>query len=245
MTISDIETARALLAEARYVAVLTGSGISAESGVPTFRGEFGLWEGQDVMKLASVEGFQKDPRAVWQFYNERLTKYAGVEPNPGHVALARLEQQVNDRGGRFALITQNIDGLHQLAGSSNVLELHGCGRLIRCTKCAYERDIDAAPLDDLPTCPACSAVLRPDVVWFGEGLPPGILEAASDASGSCDVFMTIGTSAVVYPAAALPPLAAQSGAKTIEVNPEPTPLTALMTLSLRGAAGDILPQLVD
>ncbi len=245
MTASDIESARALLAEAQYIAVLTGSGISAESGVPTFRGEFGLWEGQDVMKLASVEGFEKDPRTVWQFYNERLTKYAGVEPNPGHIALAKLEEQVIDRGGRFALITQNIDGLHQMAGSSNVLELHGCGRLIRCTECAYQRDIEAAPLDDLPTCPKCSAVLRPDVIWFGEDLPAGMLEAASDASCSCEVFMTIGTSAVVYPAAGLPPLAAQSGAKTIEVNPEPTPVTGMMTFSFRGAAGDILPQLVD
>ena len=240
----SIQAARQWLADAGSLAVLTGSGISAESGVPTFRGEGGVWEGADVMEVGSIEGFTKDPERVWRFYNERFTKYSGVGPNTGHHALARLEQRLIDAGGQFTLVTQNIDGLHQTAGSRNVIELHGSGRHVRCTQCRYYDDLTLDMLSALPTCPKCQAVLRPDVVWFGEGLPTGAIETAIEACRACEVFMTIGTSAVVHPAAGLIQMAVKAGARTIEINPEATAASDLVDLSLRGPAGDILPQLV-
>ena len=241
----DLKAACSILAEAKTIAVLTGSGISAESGVPTFRGEGGVWDGVSVMEVGSIEGFRKDPERVWRFYNERFTKYSGVKPNAGHDALAQLEQRIVDAGGRFTLATQNIDGLHQMAGSQNVIELHGSGRHVRCTRCSYYDDLTLEMLTALPTCPKCSAVIRPDVVWFGESLPPGAIEAAVEAGRTCDVFMTIGTSAVVVPAAGLIQLAAEAGARTIEVNLEATPASGIVDIALHGAAGDILPKLID
>ena len=240
-----LERAAAALAEAGSVAVLTGSGISAESGVPTFRGEGGVWEGVDVMELGSIEGFRKDPEKVWRFYNERFTKYSGAQPNAAHHALAGLEARIVEAGGQFTLATQNIDGLHQMAGSRNVIELHGSGRHVRCTQCRYYDSLTMAMLTTLPRCPKCDAILRPDVVWFGEGLPPGAMGAAVEACRACDVFMTVGTSAVVYPAAGLIQVAAQSGARTIEVNLEATQASGIMDLALHGPAGVVLPQLVD
>ncbi|MHC4985075.1 MAG: SIR2 family NAD-dependent protein deacylase [Planctomycetota bacterium] len=240
----ELQTAQGLVAGATSIAALTGSGISAESGVPTFRGEGGVWEGLDVMAVGSIEGFRKDPEMVWRFYNERFTKYSGVRPNAGHDALARLEQRITDAGGQFTLATQNIDGLHQMAGSRNVVELHGSGRHVRCTQCRYYDDLTLEMLTTLPRCPKCEAILRPDVVWFGEGLPPGVIETAVEACRTCDVFMTIGTSAVVYPAAGLIQLAAEAGARTIEVNLEATPASGIVDIALHGASGDILPKLV-
>ncbi|MHC4562323.1 MAG: SIR2 family NAD-dependent protein deacylase [Planctomycetota bacterium] len=240
----DLQDARELVQAAKRVAVLTGSGMSAESGVPTFRGEHSLWEGVDVMEVASVQGFESDPEAVWRFYIERITQYTHVEPNAGHAALAELERQTAERGGSFTLITQNIDGLHQAAGSRNVLELHGNGRRVRCTQCEYERQIDAEPLSNLPTCPDCRAVLRPDVVWFGESLPIDIFLAAEHAARHCDLFISVGTSSVVQPAASLIEIADGAGAKTIEVNPDRTPVSDLADITLRGPAGEVMPELV-
>ena len=213
----------ARLRQARRVAVLTGAGISAESGVPTFRqAQTGLWARYDPQQLATPQAFRRQPQLVWDWYAWRRELVAGVAPNPGHHALASMERQAP----RFTLITQNVDSLHQRAGSRAIIELHG--NLSR-TKCSREeRIVETWPESDArpPRCPACSAFLRPDVVWFGEALPAAALDAAFDAARTADVFLTIGTSGIVQPAASLPLLAASSGATAVEINPEDTPLSA-------------------
>ena len=231
----------ARLRQARRVAVLTGAGISAESGVPTFRqAQTGLWARYDPQQLATPQAFRRQPQLVWDWYAWRRGLVAGVEPNPGHFALAELERRVP----QFTLITQNVDSLHQRAGSRAVLELHGN---ISRTTCSREgRVVEAWPESDErpPRCPHCGAFLRPDVVWFGEALPADVLEAAIAATRTADVFLTIGTSGLVHPAASLPLLAARQGAVTVEVNPEETPLSEEMTYCLRGPSGVLLPALV-
>ena len=231
----------ARLRQARRVAVLTGAGISAESGVPTFRqAQTGLWARYDPQQLATPQAFRRQPQLVWDWYAWRRGLVAGVEPNPGHFALAELERRVP----QFTLITQNVDSLHQRAGSRAVLELHGN---IARTTCSREgRVVEAWPESDErpPRCPHCGAFLRPDVVWFGEALPAEVLEAAIAATRTADVFLTIGTSGLVHPAASLPLLAARQGAVTVEVNPEETPLSEEMTYCLRGPSGVLLPALV-
>ncbi|MDQ2694955.1 MAG: NAD-dependent deacylase [Pseudomonadota bacterium] len=226
---------------ARRVAVLTGAGISAESGVPTFRdAQTGLWARYRPEDLATPEAFRRDPRLVWDWYAWRRSVIDGVEPNAGHRALAELERRVPG----FTLITQNVDGLHRRAGSQRVLELHG--NIFR-TKCFAEdtavdawEDTGATP----PRCPRCGGPLRPDVVWFGEGLPAAVLAAAEAAAADCQVFFSIGTSTQVYPAAGMPFIALDRGAAVIEINPQPTPLTPLAHASLRGAAGAVVPALL-
>ncbi len=241
-----IAQSRSILADARNVAVLSGAGISAESGVPTYRGVGGIWEGFSAAELASAEGFARDPAKVWGWHNQRRMELAAVKFNTGHKALADLEAQVVARGGMFTLATQNIDGLHQAAGSQNVLELHGTILAIRCSQCTDKRHIAFEPVDDeVPRCGGCGAYMRPDIVWFGEQLPSDVWEAAARSAYECDVFMTIGTSAVVYPAAGLIEMAAGTGAKTIEVNLERTAASGLVNISLQGKAGEILPQLAD
>lgn len=231
----------ARLRQARRVAVLTGAGISAESGVPTFRqAQTGLWARYDPQQLATPQAFRRQPQLVWDWYAWRRGLVAGVEPNPGHFALAEIERRVP----QFTLITQNVDSLHQRAGSRAVLELHGN---ISRTTCSREgRVVEAWPESDErpPRCPHCGAFLRPDVVWFGEALPADVLEAAIAATRTADVFLTIGTSGLVHPAASLPLLAARQGAVTVEVNPEETPLSEEMTYCLRGPSGVLLPALV-
>ncbi len=231
----------ARLRQARRVAVLTGAGISAESGVPTFRqAQTGLWARYDPQQLATPQAFRRQPQLVWDWYAWRRGLVAGVEPNPGHFALAEIERRVP----QFTLITQNVDSLHQRAGSRAVLELHGN---IARTTCSREgRVVEAWPESDErpPRCPHCGAFLRPDVVWFGEALPADVLEAAIAATRTADVFLTIGTSGLVHPAASLPLLAARQGAVTVEVNPEETPLSEEMTYCLRGSSGVLLPALV-
>jgi NAD-dependent deacetylase len=226
--------------EASSIAVLTGSGISAESGVPTFReAQTGLWERYDPQDLATPEAFDRDPRLVWEWYEWRRKLVSEAEPNPGHLALARLERRVSD----FTLVTQNVDGLHERAGSRRVIELHGN---IRRTRCSVEgtvmepEETEAVP----PLCPNCGAPLRPDVVWFGEMLPAGALEAASEAARGCEVFLSVGTSSLVYPAATLPYEALENGATLVEINPGETPLTRHADHVLRGPAGEVLPELV-
>ena len=226
---------------ARAVAVLTGSGVSAESGVPTFRdAQTGLWARYDPADLATPEAFERDPGLVWDWYEWRRKLVREVAPNPGHLALAELERRVS----RFTLITQNVDGLHQRAGSRGVIELHGN---ITRTKCSVEDGmVEEYVLHSMPpVCPNCGAPLRPDVVWFGETLPADALRAASAAASSCDLFFSVGTSGLVQPAASLPFDALRGGATVVEVNPDQTPLTRSADYVLRGNAGEVLPALVE
>ena len=232
----------AALRGARFVAVLTGAGVSAESGVPTFRDtQQGLWARFDPRELATPSAFARNPKRVWDWYAMRREIVGGVAPNSAHVALAALERRVPE----FLLITQNVDGLHQRAGSQRVVELHGN---IARVKCSREGTLVATwedPGDELPPrCPACGAFLRPDVVWFEELLPPEPLAHAEEAARHCDVLLVVGTSAEVYPAAALPEHARRGGARVIEINPNETPLTAEADYTLRGPAGSVLPALL-
>lgn len=238
-----IDRAAAMLSGADRVAMLTGAGISAESGVPTFRGADGLWEGHRVEEVATPEAFERDPELVWKFYNLRREKLWTVEPNPGHYALATMEKQWGS--DKFTICTQNIDGLHRAAGSQNVLELHGNLTRVRCRSCSFKEDRPKVNLEPLPRCPECEDLLRPDVVWFHEMLPQDVWQQAGMASGECDCFMVIGTSAVVYPAAGLVELAQQMGAGVIEINPDVTGVSHQVDVVLRGLSGEILPALAQ
>jgi NAD-dependent deacetylase len=231
------------LRRAHRVAVLTGAGVSAESGVPTFRGADGLWEGYRIEEVATPQAFKRDPKLVWRFYNLRRANLRGVQPNAGHRALVALEE----RWGvdRFALITQNVDGLHRAAGTRNLLELHGNIGRVRCTKCLVVTDRAGEQLPELPHCPTCGGMLRPDIVWFHEMLPPGIWEQAALATQQCQCFLVVGTSAVVYPAAGLIDAALTSGATVIEINLEATEACAAGAIHLHGPSGRVLPRLVD
>jgi NAD-dependent deacetylase len=236
-----VELIRQLTA-AKRVTVLTGAGVSAESGVPTFRdAQTGLWANFKPEELATPRAFRRNPRRVWEWYEWRRQRVAGVQPNPAHHALAEMNQLFP----QFALITQNVDGLHQRGGSRNVIELHG--NLTR-TKCFDEGTVISSWPDtgDVPPkCPNCGGRLRPDVVWFEEPLPEAEMEQAVEASRNCDVFFSIGTSAVVYPAASLPFEALRRGATVVEINLQPTPFTARAHHVLAGAAGVVLPQLLE
>jgi len=220
---------------------LTGAGISAESGVPTFRGKDGLWRKRRSEELATAEAFERDPELVWDWYDYRRQLIADVEPNPAHHAIAELE----DLYGEFTLITQNVDGLHARAGSSNPIELHGNIWRVRCTKELIVKELLDVPLREKPPrCAACGALLRPDVVWYGEPLPVKAFEASRQAASSCDAMLVVGTSAVVHPAASLPLVAKHEGATVVEVNVTYTPFSVLIDATVLGPAGVILPELV-
>jgi NAD-dependent deacetylase len=234
-----LEKARAAVQGAKRIAVLTGAGVSAESGIPTFRSNGGFWRNNRFQDLATPEGFARDPKFVWQWYEERRRGIAATRPNAGHEALARLEERTPD----FTLITQNVDGLHDAAGSKNVIKLHGDIWTLRCTKCGAER-VSREELNDLPPNCKCGGMERPGVVWFGEDLPPGAIERAAEAVQRAEVLIVAGTSAQVYPAAGLIPLALRHGATVIEINPEETDFSGEVTIALRGTSADILPQLV-
>lgn len=231
-----IEHAAQLLCRAQYVCVSTGAGMSQESGIETFRDDqTGLWSRFDPDELATPAAFRRDPVKVWAWYRWRRQKLTTVEPHAGHRLLAEWEQRVP----RFALVTQNIDGLHHRAGSRNVIELHGRLDVARCTYCDYS----VQSLDDLgadPACPLCQKRLRPGVVWFHEPLPAGAIEAAFLAAQQCDVFVVIGTSGVVQPAASLADAAKALGARVIEINPNPTELSHLADVVIRGGCRDAL-----
>ncbi len=237
----DLDRAARLLRPAKKVAVLTGAGISAESGLATFRGNGGLWEGQRVEDVATPRAFRRDPALVWRFYHLRRANLATVQPNPGHHALSALEQRL---GADFTLVTQNVDGLHQAAGSRNVLEIHGAIRRVRCSGCARVSDRGVEALPELPRCAECNELLRPDVVWFGEQLPESIWERAATAVQNCDCFLVVGTSAVVYPAAGLLDIARWAGNKVIEVNVERSAASARVDVLLLGPSGTLLPELL-
>jgi NAD-dependent deacetylase len=229
-----------LLKTAESVVAFTGAGISAESGVPTFRGGDGIWAKMRTEELASMAGFMKNPDLVWLWYAHRKKVIAEVEPNAGHRALVTMERLFP----RFEVITQNIDNLHRRAGSSIVHELHGNIERNYCMKCGkgYANEVVLAAAG-VPVCHVCGGTIRPDVVWFGEMLPEGEWNRATRAAQSADLFFSIGTSAVVYPAASLPLTAKMQGAYLVEINPEPTPLTGRADEFLQGPAGDILPML--
>jgi NAD-dependent deacetylase len=230
------------LSSATAVAVLTGAGISAESGVPTFRGNEGLWKKFKPEDLANFDAFIRNPDLVWEWYSYRKKLIADVKPNPAHYALAEMEKLFHE----FAVITQNIDNLHQRAGSTKVYELHGNIERNYCIKCGRRyRNEELVLATYAPRCVDCNGLVRPDVVWFGELLPADQWELADRASRTADVFFSIGTSAIVYPAASLPLVAKESGAYIVEINAETTPLSDIAHELLIGRAGEILPRLVE
>lgn len=234
------------LSRARSVVAITGAGVSAESRIPTYRDKMeGLWASFDFQKLATPEAFDADPETVSRWYDFRRTKCLEAQPNPGHLALARLERALEARGGRFTLLTQNVDRLHQRAGSRRVVELHGNIIEWRCTRTGRRYPDLPVPLPKFPMESDEGGLLRPDVVWFGEMLPEEALATAHSASAACDLFISIGTSAVVYPAAGFVRVARQSGATTAEVNREATPISGAVDIALHGLSGEILPRVVE
>jgi NAD-dependent deacetylase len=237
----QIKALRAALTKAERVTALTGAGISAESGVPTFRGADGLWRNYNVMELATPTAFARNPELVWEFYNWRRNLITGLTFNPGHKALVDLEARVP----HFTLITQNVDGLHLKAGSENLLEIHGNLWKVRCTKC-HNISLNSSPnMGPLPKCQECGGLLRPHVVWFGESLDPALLNRAIEAARSCQVMLVIGTSAIVQPAASLAVEAKEAGAVLAEINLEETPNSGIMDFVLLGNSGEILPKLLE
>jgi NAD-dependent deacetylase len=242
MDAASLERAAVLLATARRVSVLTGAGISAESGVPTFRSHGGLWESHRIEDVATPEAVQRNPRLVWEFYEMRRKNMQSVEPNPGHLALAELEPMFES----FTLVTQNIDGLHQRAGSGEVLEVHGSLWRAHCHRgCGRVVDPFPYPAYEIPPPCECGSFLRPSVVLFGEMLPHEVFERAVNAAVRSDVALSIGTSSAVWPAAGIPLITAEAGGTVIEINPEPTELTGQVDVSLQGPSGEVLPRLVE
>jgi len=219
---------------------MTGSGISAECGVPTFRGKDGLWKGFSAEKLATPTAFEHDPWRVWQWYDWRRSLIAGVQPGKAHLAMAGFRA---DKGG-VPVITQNVDGLHQMAGSTNVLELHGSIWTLRCQLCGLEGEDRSTGLKETPKCP-CGGLLRPGVVWFGESLPGGVFNGAQEFASRADFVLVVGTSGVVQPAASLVNMARDARAFIVEVNPEKTPLTRLTDISFQESAGELIPELLN
>ncbi|NIM01914.1 MAG: NAD-dependent protein deacylase [Acidobacteria bacterium] len=218
---------------------MTGAGVSAESGLATFRGEGGLWEGRDPVELATPEAFRRDPKTVWRFYTERREKAAQASPNAGHRALAALEEAL---GERFLLVTQNVDGLHERAGNRRIVRLHGSLWRLRCTRCGDEdEDLD---LTASHRC-RCGGRRRPGVVWFGEPLPEGAYEQAAEAAARADIVLVAGTSSIVYPAAGLPEIGREAGAWTVEINPERTAISDRVDERVPAASGSALPALVE
>jgi NAD-dependent deacetylase len=229
------------LAAADSVVVFTGAGMSAESGIPTFRGAAGIWSGFKPEELATMGAFLRNPKLVWEWYAHRRTIIASVQPNAGHRAVAAPEHLVPS----VAVVTQNIDNLHRRAGSTVVYELHGNIERNYCVKCGTPHEVRADEASaDVPRCTACGGLVRPDVVWFGEMLPEDEWDAAVRAASGADVCLSVGTSGVVYPAASIPAIARRSGALHVDVNPEPGPLSETADVFIRGLAGDVLPELV-
>lgn len=240
MSGSDLSILKERLAAARSITVLTGAGISADSGVPTFRGVEGLWRNFRAEDLATPEAFDRDPRLVWEWYNWRRELIATKKPNPAHEAIAELER----RCAQFWLITQNVDGLHRTAGSQRLSEIHGNIWMVRCTACGQVTENRNVPIHILPICRDCRNLLRPHIVWFGESLAEEDLQRSYTALQASDLCLVIGTSGVVYPAAGFASIAKEAGAFVAEINLDQTPQTDLVNLSLQGRAKDIVPLLL-
>lgn len=236
-----IRQATKLLEESESLFVVTGAGVSAESGVPTFRGPDGLWKNYSAQELATPQAFGENPALVWEWYHWRQGLILEALPNPAHHALVKLEQIFKD----FLMLTQNVDNMHFRAGSKKVLELHGNIFRTRCCKCGKRAEHlhDKQASSDLPRC-TCGGLLRPDVVWFGEAIPEDIWRESLFFLRGADVAMICGTSSVVWPAAAIPEFAREQGVKTIEINPEPTPISSIVDVSIRAKAGEVLPVFV-
>jgi NAD-dependent deacetylase len=237
-----IQKAAKDIVDSRKTIALTGAGISVESGIPDFRGAGGLWSRYDPEEYAHIGAFRANPEKVWQMLKEMMELVLGAEPNPAHIALAELEGM----GLLSSVITQNVDGLHQRAGSKEVIEFHGSNRWLVCLACGDRREAVSFSFEDIPPrCPQCSAILKPDVVFFGEAIPWEVQTRSFAEARQCDVVLVVGTSAVVYPAAGIPTTAKQNGATVIEINMEPTPLTGLVSdYLIQGSAGQILPKIV-
>ncbi|GAB4192659.1 MAG: NAD-dependent deacylase [Calditrichia bacterium] len=228
------------LKKAYSIVALTGAGISAESGIPTFRGKDGLWNKYDPRELATREAFERDPQLVWEWYLWRRKLVKEAKPNLGHYALVDLEDFIQD----FVIITQNVDALHQIAGSKRVLDLHGNLFLNKCFDCGKLSRKKVESSRDIPTCDDCGGLLRPGVVWFGEQLNHKILQAAQEFSIQCEIMFVVGTSAEVEPAASLPSMAKGNGSYIVEINPQPTPITSWVDESIHASAAEVLPALV-
>lgn len=237
----NLSAIRARLSRASSVCVLTGAGISADSGVPTFRGEDGLWRNFRAEELATTEAFCIDPGLVWEWYNWRRGIIATKNPNPAHHALVELERQARS----VTLITQNVDGLHARAGSVNIIEIHGNIWKTRCTVCATISDNYDVPIDILPYCKKCNGLLRPHIVWFGESLDSGDISRSMAALRTCEILLVIGTSGIVHPAASFVAIASEAGAYVVEINVEETPNSCLVDEALIGRASDVVPLLVQ
>jgi NAD-dependent deacetylase len=238
---NDIQKAVEILKDSRSLFVLTGAGISAESGIPTFRGKDGLWKNYSATDLATPEAFDRDPGLVWEWYHWRQSIILNARPNPAHLALVELEKKFSD----FLLLTQNVDNLHRRAGSGKILELHGNIFRARCCGCGRKTDHSIRNgVISLPSCPDCGGLLRPDIVWFGEPIPHEIWEeSVSFLSRSADAALIVGTSSVVWPAAFIPEIARKNKVRTIEINLEPTPVSDSVNVALYGKAGEILPKI--
>jgi len=241
MSFTRLHEAQSRIVSAQAVTILTGAGISADSGVPTFRGTDGLWRNFRAEELATPEAFERDPRLVWEWYNWRRELIATKHPNDAHRAIASLESRVND----FWLITQNVDGLHRAAGSTRLSEIHGNIWMTRCTACGTVTENHQVPLPLLPHCGQCGELLRPHIVWFGESLQEEDLARCAQQLQACDVLLVIGTSGVVYPAAGFASMAKEAGAYVIEVNLDPTPQSDLVDIVLHGRAKELVPLLLQ
>lgn len=226
---------------AKRVVVITGAGISAESGVPTFRGKDGLWETYRPEDLATPWAFERDPGLVWRWYDWRRGIIARAKPNQGHKVIAEMERYYTD----FTLITQNVDGLHRKAGNEKIIEIHGNLWRVRCTEEDKVFYLEEVPLHEIPPRCTCGALVRPDVVWFGESLEPLLIQEARRALNSCDLLFVVGTSGIVQPVASFPSIAKRSGAFLIEINIDSTPISAIADISFRGKSGEILPTLFE
>lgn len=237
----NYSTIRSRLSQAASICVLTGAGISADSGVPTFRGKDGLWQNFRAEDLATPEAFSRDPRLVWEWYNWRREIIATKSPNAAHHALVEMERRTRS----FHLITQNVDGLHGKAGSENLIEIHGNIWKVRCTACGSITENHDVPIVILPYCSECGGLLRPHIVWFGESLDPLDIERSMDALQTCEILLIIGTSGVVHPAAAFASTAKRGGAYVIEINLEETPNSYLVDEVLIGRASELVPLLVN
>ena len=233
------DTVAQKLKDSRKIVFVTGAGISQESGIPTFRGKDGYWRKYDPMKLASIDAFYDDPKLVWEWYEDRRKNILDVKPNEGHFAISQMEEFKD-----VVILTQNIDGLHQRSGSTNVLELHGSIIRIKCTVCDFIDNI-TENFESLPPKCKCGSMLRPDVVWFGEPLPQNIWQSAIKEASVCDVMVIVGTSLVVSPANTLPVYAKQNGAILIEVNPEKTVMSNDMALSIQATSAEVLPKMLS
>ena len=233
-----IDNVAAAMRKAEYIIALTGAGISKESNIPTFRGKDGLWKNYDAMELATPGAFRRNPELVWEWYTWRQGLIADCDPNPAHHTLAKWEKE----GILKSLITQNVDGLHRRSGSENVHEVHGNLWALKCTYCDHRERL-SSPAQGVPKCPSCGSMLRPDVVWFGEGLPQNVLIEVNQELRKADLCFVIGTSAIVYPAAAFPLVVKENGGILVEVNTEETNLSQVSDFNLFGKAGVIMPQI--